>query len=168
MADKNSKARVARARKVLILNWSHPPGSNRRPADYESAALPTELGWLAEIFPILTHTSHQIMDRYCRAMPLVSVGRIGALPPGAVKEVDTGSDTYAVCNGEGTLHCVDGPCPHAGGPLGQGNLNGNLLVCPWHCWEFDCGTGVNDFDEDLRIEKFPVVVQGNEILIDVP
>src|SRR6202167_6103677 len=31
--------------KLLIL-WSHPPGSNRRPADYESAALPTELGWL--------------------------------------------------------------------------------------------------------------------------
>jgi hypothetical protein len=30
--------------KLLIL-WSHPPGSNRRPADYESAALPTELGW---------------------------------------------------------------------------------------------------------------------------
>ena len=28
------------------LSWSHPPGSNRRPADYESAALPTELGWL--------------------------------------------------------------------------------------------------------------------------
>ena len=27
-------------------HWSHPPGSNRRPADYESAALPTELGWL--------------------------------------------------------------------------------------------------------------------------
>jgi hypothetical protein len=25
--------------------WSHPPGSNRRPADYESAALPAELGW---------------------------------------------------------------------------------------------------------------------------
>ena len=27
------------------VKWSHPPGSNRRPADYESAALPTELGW---------------------------------------------------------------------------------------------------------------------------
>src|SRR5579884_1186084 len=26
--------------------WSHPPGLNRRPADYESAALPAELGWL--------------------------------------------------------------------------------------------------------------------------
>jgi len=36
MADKNSKARIARARKLLILNWSHPPGLNRRPADYET------------------------------------------------------------------------------------------------------------------------------------
>ncbi len=34
-ADKNSKARFAQAAKSLILNWSHPPGSNRRPADYE-------------------------------------------------------------------------------------------------------------------------------------
>ncbi len=33
-----------KACKILSL-WSHPPGSNRRPADYESAALPTELGW---------------------------------------------------------------------------------------------------------------------------
>jgi hypothetical protein len=33
-------------RKVnLLILWSHPPGSNRRPADYESAALPAELGW---------------------------------------------------------------------------------------------------------------------------
>ena len=39
--------RVGRAAKALTVNdvWSHPPGSNRRPADYESAALPTELGW---------------------------------------------------------------------------------------------------------------------------
>ena len=101
-------------------------------------------------------------------MPLIRVGPIESLPPGAVTEVDTDSTSYAVCNVEGTFHCFDGTCPHAGGPLGQGNLNGNLLVCPWHGWEFDCNTGVNDFDEDVRLEKFPVVVQGDEILIDVP
>ena len=33
----------------IDLEWSHPPGSNRRPADYESAALPAELGWLVFI-----------------------------------------------------------------------------------------------------------------------
>ena len=40
--------------------WSHPPGSNRRPADYESAALPTELGWLAwacSLYSILRENS---------------------------------------------------------------------------------------------------------------
>ena len=31
--------------RLSLIVWSHPPGSNRRPADYESAALPTELGW---------------------------------------------------------------------------------------------------------------------------
>ena len=101
-------------------------------------------------------------------MPLLKVGPLQALPPGSVTEVENGDTTYAVCNVEGKLHCVDGICPHAGGPLGQGNLNGSLLVCPWHGWEFDCATGVNDFDEDLRLETFPVHVQGDEILIDVP
>jgi hypothetical protein len=37
---------VAKDRKEGEKNWSHPPDLNRRPADYESAALPTELGWL--------------------------------------------------------------------------------------------------------------------------
>src|SRR5689334_2241836 len=37
----------------MIIFWSHPPGSNRRPADYESAALPTELGWLGWAFPFI-------------------------------------------------------------------------------------------------------------------
>jgi len=42
--------------KLLIL-WSHPPGLNRRPADYESAALPTELGWLWFVFNRLRRAS---------------------------------------------------------------------------------------------------------------
>jgi nitrite reductase (NADH) small subunit len=101
-------------------------------------------------------------------MPLVKAGPVSALPPGAVTEVETSDARYAVCNLDGTLHCFNGTCPHAGGPLGQGTLNGNLLTCPWHGWEFDCRTGVNDFDEDVQLDRFPVVVQGEEILIDVP
>jgi hypothetical protein len=43
--------------------WSHPPGSNRRPADYESAALPTELGWLFPILPDFILTT-SLLNRY--------------------------------------------------------------------------------------------------------
>src|SRR5580658_4407320 len=51
------------------LDWSHPPGSNRRPADYESAALPTELGWLwllslTGTWPLLEVLTMDPFDRF--------------------------------------------------------------------------------------------------------
>src|SRR5579875_2211689 len=43
--DMNTTKRYVHPSDGERVSWSHPPGSNRRPADYESAALPTELGW---------------------------------------------------------------------------------------------------------------------------
>jgi nitrite reductase/ring-hydroxylating ferredoxin subunit len=42
-----------------------------------------------------------------------------------------------------------------------------MLVCPWHAWEFDCRTGSNDYDEEIRLVKFPVKVENGEILVDL-
>jgi nitrite reductase (NADH) small subunit len=101
-------------------------------------------------------------------MPLVKVGPVAALAPGSVVEVEGADARYAVYNVDGDIRCMDGTCPHAGGPLGQGNLVGTQLVCPWHGWEFDCRTGANDFDPDLKQQTFPVVVNDGEVFIDVP
>lgn len=101
-------------------------------------------------------------------MALVNACPLSELPPGAGKEIERADSTYAVCNVEGKLYCTDGTCPHAGGPLGQGTLNGNYIVCPWHGYEFDCRTGLNEDDEYMRIQTFPVAVQNGEILIDLP
>ena len=61
----NQKIRASK----LLKNWSHPPGSNRRPADYESAALPTELGWLEmETITVLRVISNASLP--CRFFPL--------------------------------------------------------------------------------------------------
>jgi nitrite reductase (NADH) small subunit len=73
--------------------------------------------------------------------------------------------TYAICNTGDGIHAVDGICPHAGGPLGQGALHGATLVCPWHAWEFDCRIQV---DDGLQPAKFPVKLEGDNIMIDVP
>ena len=101
-------------------------------------------------------------------MPIVKAGAAAALPPGAVAEIENNGITYAIGNAAGQLFCFDGICPHAGGPLGQGTLNGNMLVCPWHGWEFDCRSGVNDFDEDVQLQTFPIVVKDGEILVELP
>jgi nitrite reductase (NADH) small subunit len=101
-------------------------------------------------------------------MPLVKVGSLAALPPGSVIEVLVGDGTYAICNARGEIHALEGICPHAGGPLGQGALHGTTLVCPWHAWEYDCRSGANEMDDGLRLPKVPVTIQGDDILIDVP
>lgn len=101
-------------------------------------------------------------------MAFVRVGSISALPPGTVMEAEVGDNTYAICNFEGEVHAFDGICPHAGGPLGQGAIQGGHLVCPWHAWEYDCRTGVNDYDDNVKLVAFPVKVQDDDILIDIP
>lgn len=101
-------------------------------------------------------------------MPMLKVEPAANLAPGQVMEVQSGDRSFALCNLNGTLHCLDGTCPHAGGPLGQGALDGDLLVCPWHGYEFNCATGLSEPDEDLTVETFKVVVQDGGIFIDVP
>ena len=101
-------------------------------------------------------------------MPFVKVGSVRKLAPESVMEAMVGSTAYAVCNFAGEIRAFDGTCPHAGGPLGEGSIDGCNLVCPWHSWEYDCRTGINTYDETVRLASFPVKVEGDDILIDVP
>ncbi|SRR5579883_2743269 len=99
-------------------------------------------------------------------MALVKVGLVSQIPPGTVVEAKAGGATYALCNAGGRLYALDGVCPHAGGPLGHGALHDTTLVCPWHAWEYDCRTGENGFG--VTLDCFPVTIQGDDVLIDVP
>lgn len=101
-------------------------------------------------------------------MPLVKVASVRELTPGAVVEAVADGTPYAVCNFNGELRAFEGTCPHAGGPLGEGMIDGQNLVCPWHAWEYDCITGVNTYDPSVKLASFPVKIDGDDILIDVP
>ncbi|HMD47904.1 MAG TPA: Rieske (2Fe-2S) protein [Bryobacteraceae bacterium] len=99
-------------------------------------------------------------------MAFVKVGSLSQLPPGAVMEVVLGDDSFAVCNAGGELHALSGICPHAGGPIGQGAMQENLVYCPWHEWAYDCRTGENDYDPAVKLDKFAVKTDGDDILLD--
>jgi nitrite reductase (NADH) small subunit len=99
-------------------------------------------------------------------MAFVRVASLSALPPGSLMEVAVGDNAYAICNFSGELHALWGTCPHAGGPIGQGNLHENLVVCPWHEWAYDCRTGENDYDPAVKLDRFAVKVEGDDILMD--
>ena len=99
-------------------------------------------------------------------MGFVKVGPASMLLAGSVTEAFIGDRPFAICNREGQLYALDGRCPHAGGPIGQGRLEGDLIVCPWHEWAFHCVTGANDYDSNVRLAIFPVKVEGGEILLN--
>jgi nitrite reductase (NADH) small subunit len=101
-------------------------------------------------------------------MPFVKVAETRELPPNSVIEVLVGSEPIAICNVAGEIHALSGTCPHQGGPLGQGAVNGSSVTCPWHAWDFDCRTGENDFDRAKRVDVYRVRVEAGEISIELP
>ena len=99
-------------------------------------------------------------------MSFEKVGSLAALPAGSLRQVQACQQTIALCRVDNELHALDGICPHLGGPLGHGALHGTALVCPWHAWEFDCVTGEFDANPDVRLRKFAVKVEGEDIYVD--
>jgi len=98
----------------------------------------------------------------------VRAGQLSSIPENSVRECIVAGTPYAVCNVGGTIRAVSGICPHQGGPLGQGNIHEGRVVCPYHMWEFDCVTGEYDYNASLRIPTYPIKIEGDEILIEVP
>ncbi len=101
-------------------------------------------------------------------MSFVRVGSMDDLRPGGVMEFRQGSSEVAICNVGGALFAVDNRCPHRGGPLAMGALHGTHLVCPWHAWEFDCTTGVCNFNPTVVLRQFAVrVAEDQSILVEL-
>jgi nitrite reductase/ring-hydroxylating ferredoxin subunit len=56
---------------------------------------------------------------------------------------------------------------HRGGPLGEGNLSGSVVACPWHGWRYDVRTGENALDDRFRVACYPVRVDGASVLVEL-
>ncbi|MGH9448614.1 MAG: Rieske (2Fe-2S) protein, partial [Terriglobia bacterium] len=61
----------------------------------------------------------------------------------------------------------DNTCLHQGGPLGEGDLSGKVVTCPWHGWEYDVSTGEKCGDSSMQVATYPVQVEGNDIKVEV-
>lgn len=97
----------------------------------------------------------------------VKVASTSDLAPGECKVVEAGGRTLALFNVNGTFFCLDNTCPHSGGPLGEGSLEGEVVTCPWHGWSFNVKDGACQLNPDIKQEAFPVTVQGGDLLIQL-
>ena len=88
------------------------------------------------------------------------------LAPGAAIELVVEDRIVALFSVEGTVYALDGICPHQGGPLGLGQLEGCIVTCPWHGWQFDVRSGQHQFSPGLVQPSLPVRVEDGTILVD--
>ncbi len=86
---------------------------------------------------------------------------------GNVMEAEAGGVTVCLARSGGELLALDNLCPHRQGPLGQGWIEGNSVVCPWHSWAFDLRSGEAEFPVGERVKAFAVKVEGYDVLVSI-
>jgi len=87
--------------------------------------------------------------------------------PGNVMEADAEGVGVCLANLNGELSALENLCPHRQGPLGQGWIEGETVVCPWHSWTFHVKTGKSEYPVDEAVEVYPVRVEGEDVLVNV-
>jgi nitrite reductase (NADH) small subunit len=100
-------------------------------------------------------------------MAFVRAVGVGEIPVGAIREVTVGGKALAVANVEGKFHVIDNTCLHRGGPLGDGLLEGKIVTCPWHGWQYDVTSGKVVQNPAVGVACYPVEVRGGEVFVDL-
>ncbi|MBI3863186.1 MAG: Rieske (2Fe-2S) protein [Planctomycetia bacterium] len=98
----------------------------------------------------------------------VRVASVSEVPPGTAKEVMADDQVVALFNVDGTIYALDGVCPHAGGPLGEGTLRGSTVTCPWHGWQFNVTNGQNCLNPRMSHKAYSVKVEGADVVVELP
>jgi len=97
----------------------------------------------------------------------VKVARTEDLVPGQPKRVDIAGRSLAVFNLGGRYLTIDDACNHRGGPLSEGQIEGEVVVCPWHGAKFSITTG-----ELLSppgrgpVRSYPTYVNGQDVEVE--
>lgn len=97
----------------------------------------------------------------------VTVAKAGDIPAGECRVVDARGRQVALFNVDGQFHALDNTCLHRGGPLGEGELDGSIVTCPWHGWTYDVTSGQCTFNPGAQVEKLEVRVEGEEVQVGV-
>lgn len=99
-------------------------------------------------------------------MPFQRAAKQSEIPVGTVREVHLQGQTIALANVAGKFYALNNTCLHRGGPLGQGELSGTVLTCPWHGWQYQVSTGQVTFNPEMRVATYPVELRGDEVWVD--
>ena len=98
----------------------------------------------------------------------VDIGAAEALQKAAVTRLKAGTKEVAVSYRDGRFGVISNSCNHAGGPLGEGRLDGDYIACPWHNWKYHRCSGQGEAGSEAdKVPAYPVKVENGRVLVDV-
>ena len=96
------------------------------------------------------------------------IGTTGDVLPGRparIFEVD--GFEIAVWNVDGNYYAYRNVCPHRGGPVGEGDVDGKIVTCPWHGWSYDITTGISTVNATTHLVACDLKIEGEELFVRV-
>lgn len=95
------------------------------------------------------------------------VAKVSEIAPGSTRRVLIDSLEILLCNVDGKIYAIEDVCTHDGGPLDQGELEGESVVCPRHGATFDVRTGdALTLPAVVPLMTFEVSVEGDDVFVD--
>jgi 3-phenylpropionate/trans-cinnamate dioxygenase ferredoxin subunit len=99
----------------------------------------------------------------------VEIAPADQLPEGERLFLDVESRQIVIFNLAGKLFAIGDVCSHDNGPVGDGEITGDEIICPRHGGRFDIRTGkATSLPAVVDIPSYPVKVEGGMILLGVP
>ena len=99
--------------------------------------------------------------------PFVTVAQVGEIPEGQGRAFAVGKRMVAVFLNEGRYFAIDDFCPHQGASLAEGYIADCAVACPWHHWRFSIEDGSWLDNPKIKIDKFNVRLNGQDIQVQV-
>lgn len=101
-------------------------------------------------------------------MAHIRLCKVTDVPIGELKQFNVKEKEIMIINRDNKFYCLDARCTHAGAPLAEGELNGDILTCPWHGSRFNITNGSvvrGPTREPLRV--YATVTEEDNIYVDV-
>jgi nitrite reductase/ring-hydroxylating ferredoxin subunit len=95
----------------------------------------------------------------------VRVAGTADVPPGSGIVAEVNEQSIALFNVDGTFYAIGNVCVHRGGPLGEGELEGEVVTCPWHAWQYNVKTGKSLTNPSASVKTYEVKVDGSDVKV---
>jgi nitrite reductase (NADH) small subunit/3-phenylpropionate/trans-cinnamate dioxygenase ferredoxin subunit len=99
------------------------------------------------------------------SVEFIPVAKVADVAPGSATTVVVDGREIAVFHIGEVFYALDNTCPHQGGPLADGWIEGATVTCPWHAWCFRLEDGKMALGDFASVDAFAVRVDGDTISV---